>query len=77
MKSCQLKCTNTQDKTHKKRALKTHSTLLHSFFSIQNSMCEIHEAKHFIYRKECLGEQDRGVGVSFVRNFLEGRSKKP
>ena len=38
-------------------------------------MCEIHEARHFIYRRECLGEQDRGVGLSFVRNLLEGRSK--
>jgi len=38
-------------------------------------MCEIHETKHSIYRKECLGKQDRGVGVSFVRNLEKGRSK--
>ena len=39
-------------------------------------MYEIHEARHFIYKEECLGEQDRGVEVSFMRNLLEGRSKK-
>jgi len=38
-------------------------------------MCEIHEARHSIYRRECLGEQDTGVRVSFVRNLLGGRSK--
>jgi len=38
-------------------------------------MCQIHEARHSIYRRECLGKQERGVGVSFVRNLLEGRSK--
>jgi len=38
-------------------------------------MYEIHEVRHSIYRRECLGEQDRGVGVSFVKNLLEGRSK--
>jgi len=38
-------------------------------------MCEIHEARHYIYRRECLGEQDRGVWVLFVRNLLEDKSK--
>ena len=38
-------------------------------------MCPIHEARHSIYMREYLGEQDKGVGVSFVRNLLESRSK--
>ena len=71
-----MKCLHTQDKTHYD-TLKSHKNTYVEFLYFQNSMCSIHEASHSIYRRECLGVQDRGVGVSFVRSLLEGRSKKP
>jgi len=63
----------TQEQFRRQSSLITQAKFL--FFSIFK--CLIHEARHSICRRECLGEHDRGVGVSFVRNLLEGRSKKP
>jgi len=59
------------------RTLKPHKNTPILFLYYPNSMCEIHESRHSMYKREYLGEQNRGVGVSFVRNLLEGRSKKP
>ena len=56
-------------------SLTKHSCRVSLLYS--NSMCEILKARHSIYKRECLGEQDRRVWLSFVRNLLEGRSKKP
>jgi len=59
------------------RTLKSHKNTHGKFLYYPNSMCPIHKAMHYIYRRECLEGQDRGAGVSFVRSLLEGRSKKP
>ena len=59
------------------RTLKSHKNTSAEFLYYPNSMCPIHEARHSIYRREWVREQDRGVGVSLVRSLLEGRSKKP
>jgi len=59
------------------KTLKSHKNTPAKFLYYSILMCQIYEARHYIYRKLCLGEQDRGVGMSFVTNLLEGRSKKP
>jgi len=47
------------------------------FLYLIQFQCVLHEVRHYIYRRECLGEQDRRVGVSVFRNLIKGRSKKP
>ena len=42
------------------KTLKSYKNTPAEFLHYPNSMCEIHEARHSIYKSECLGEQDRG-----------------
>jgi len=51
-----------------------HSDKVSFIFKIQ---CVKYMRQCTLFIGECLGEQDRGVRVSFVRSLLEGRSKKP
>ena len=74
VRSRHLRCTTL--KIRPKNNLGDKSSLITQakfLFLIQIQVCVIHEARHCIYSRECLGEQDRRVGVSFVRNLLEGR----
>ena len=67
VQSCQLKCRTLKIRPKNNKRLSSLNTLT-EFLYFQNSMCQIHEARHSIYRKECLGKQDIRVGLSF--NFI-------
>ena len=70
-KSHHLRCSALKIRPKDNRRLSSLNTLT-EFLYFQNSMCQIHEAWHSSHRRECLEEQDWGVGVSFERNLLKG-----